>query len=287
MATGSERSPGGWNDPSLGYIQKDNLPVDSPEPIVSTDLPNEAIEEIAQILAALFQYRHGIDIAHHFEVMQRLRQEAVPLRQTLQDKGRVAVKLDKLFEEHSLHVVIYKSQVEAWLALRKEKTLYTKEPPSRCPACDMPMAGSWTCLACGLQLESPYHRMQIRSASQTPMRYLPYHYALLSDPERHRLLFINCREGHRVVWEIDAEQWSVAAPQNALYCGRNRILVADVQTHRVFEVGMFGELLWEFKTDTSERHTLFKPSRVTVYHRAQEEYFLIADTGNHRILMVD
>lgn len=287
MATGAEPSSEGWNAPSLGYIQKENFSLDNPEPIISTDLPNESIEIIAQILAAVFQYRYKINISHSFEVMQRLRKEAVSLRKPLQDKGRAAVQLDDLYEKNPLYTVIYKSQVEAWLALSQEKAVYMKEPPARCPACHMPMAGSWTCLACGLELESPYRHMQMRSASQTPIHHLPYHYALLSDPERRRVLFINCREGHRVVWAIDAEQWSAETPQNALYCGGKRILVTDKKAHRVFEVGLFGELLWEFQTNKSERHALHQPLKATVYRRAQEDYFLIADTGNHRVLMVD
>jgi len=287
MDTRSQSSSGGWNDPSMGYIQKAADAASSIEPIATPDLPNEAIEEIAQILASMFHYRHQVDIVHRFEVMKRLREEAVVLRKTIQDKGRAAVRLDDLFEHHSLHTVIYKSQVEAWLALRAQKPTYGKEPPERCPACDMPLVNSWTCLGCGLELESPYLRMQLRASSQSQIRHLPYHYALLSDTERRRLLFINCREGHRVGWEIDAEQWAVEAPMSALYLDKHRILLTDRQQNRVFEVGMFGELLWEFNTEESERHALFEPSRVTLFHRAQDEYFLIADTGNHRVLMVD
>ncbi|MBT9546029.1 MAG: cyclic nucleotide-binding domain-containing protein [Candidatus Sericytochromatia bacterium] len=257
------------------------------EPIAVTDLPNESLEAIAQILAALFYYRQGISLEHHFESMKRLREVAIEVRTQIQAKGRSSVHLMNLYEEHGLDAVVYLSQVKAWLALQSQKQTYGKEPPTRCPACDMPLAQSWTCLACGLELESPYQRMQVRSSSQPAVQFLPFHTALLADPERRRLLFVNCREGHRVVWEIDAEQWSATVPLSPLYLENHHLLMVDQQENRVFEVNLWGKTIWEFKTDTSERHQLLGPRRVALHHRAQDAYLLIADTGNHRILMID
>ncbi|MGE3726835.1 MAG: cyclic nucleotide-binding domain-containing protein [Candidatus Sericytochromatia bacterium] len=257
------------------------------EPIAVTDLPNESLEAITQILAALFQYHHGIAVDHHFEIMKRLREAAIGIRKQIQEKGRAAVSLTNLDQEHGLQAVIYLSQVNAWLALQSQKQTYGKEPPTRCPACDMPLAQSWTCLACGLELESPYQRMQIRSSSQPAIQFLPFHTALLADPERRRLLFVNCREGHRVVWEVDAEQWSAEAPLSPICLENHHLLMVDQQQNRVFETTLWGKTMWEFKTDTSERHQLLGPRRVALHHRAQDVYLLIADTGNHRILMVD
>ena len=145
------------------------------EPIAVTDLPNEALEAIAQILAGLFHYRYGIAIEHHFETMKRLRESAIDIRKKIQEHGRAAVSLMNLYEEHGLQAVIYLSQIQAWLALQSQKQAYGKEPPTRCPVCDMPLAKSWTCLACGLELESPYQRMQIRSSSQPAIQFLPFH----------------------------------------------------------------------------------------------------------------
>jgi CRP-like cAMP-binding protein len=257
------------------------------EAIAVTDLPNESIEEIGAILVNLFEYRQAISLTHHFEDKKKLREEAVKLRKTLQEKGRAVVHMNNLYEGHSLHAVIYKSQVEAWLALRSDKIHYGKEPPSRCPACNMPLAQNWTCLACGLELESPYQRMQKRSSSLSAVQNLPLDCALLADPERRRLAFINCRKGHKVIWEIDAEQWSFDAPLSPVYLGQHRLLLVDKLKNRVCETSLWGNIIWEFDTQTSERHRLSAPRKVSIHQRAQDEYLLIADSGNHRILMVD
>ncbi len=257
------------------------------EPIAVTDWPNEALEEISQLLQALFLHQEQIDLSDNPDALRQIN-EAVPLlRERLQEKGRAAVHLENLVGSRSLHTVLYSSQIEAWLALRNNRPHFEKHPPTRCPGCDMPLGNTWNCLACGLELESPYQQIKINSASQTPTRHLPYHHVLLTDSERRRLLFVNCRNNHQVVWEINAEQWSLQSPRNALYCGNHRILLCDDRLDRVLECGLLGETLWEFDTRRSPQHALKAPARVTRRQHAGEDYFLIADTGHHRVLMVD
>lgn len=253
--------------------------------IVAAKLPNEASDEIAYILGEIFRYRYHRGITHNYDEFRRIKEEATRVRNLLERNKRVSVALEGLLGDCDLHTVIYRDAVQVWMELKKDSVVFGKVPPKNCPVCEMPLMGHWNCLSCGLELESPYVRTQMRAASYSPVRFLPYHHVALADPERRRVLILNCRDDHRVVWEIDQEQWDLN-PWSVLFLPNRHLLVVDREAGRVVETTLFGEIVWELDTQT-ENLKLNHPVKATIYQEQNEERILIVDQGHHRVLVVD
>ncbi|HEY9843213.1 MAG TPA: hypothetical protein V6D23_22275, partial [Candidatus Obscuribacterales bacterium] len=257
-----------------------------PEPEAEPDpsvLPEAALDEIVRLLAEIFHSRYRL--ALDAPALARLREEAPAIKLSLEARQRAAVWIDHLLEGHGLETVIYLSEVKAWLALGEEKPQPGKVPPEACPGCGEPLAGQWSCQACRLEIENPWQLKQQGLASITSIAHLPYHHVLMGDPERKRMLFFNC-QSRTVVWAIESAQLKAAAPAAALMLPERHVLVCDRDAGRVFECSLFGELLWEYETGQGVS-PLKQPAKATYYRQGSEDCFLIADTGNHRVLMVN
>ena len=255
-------------------------------PVVAATLPNEASDVIAQILSEIFRYRFHREITHDYDEFRRLKDEAHRVRNELEREKRVSVALNGLLGGYDLHTVIYRDAVLAWLELKKESVIHGKVPPQDCPICEMPLMDRWTCMSCGLELESPYVRSQLRVASYSPIRFLPYHHVVLADPERRRVVILNCREDHRVVWEITQEQW-VLSPWAVLFLPNFHLLVVDREHSRLVETTIFGEIVWELDQKKHESIKLRNPVKATIYKDKDQERILIVDQGNHRVISID
>lgn len=255
-----------------------------------TTLPDAALDEIVRLLAGIFQARYHIDITDKIEPLKRLRRAASEIRHVLERRQRAPVSLKHLYQRHSLQAVILRSEVDAWLALSAPKPLYELTPPTLCPACRQALGRNWICQTCGLELESPYQRAQHRGSSLTGIRHLPYGHLLFADPERRRLLFLECRDSCRVVLTIEAESLNCQMPWSALCLPEHHVLVCDRQAGRVFECGLLGELFWEYDSQLSESHRLVQPLKACLIPRVgldADERILIVDSGGHRVLVVD
>jgi len=254
-------------------------------PIVAAKLPNEASEAIAHILGEIFRYRFHREITRDYDEFRRIKDEATRVRNQLESDKRVSVSLDGLLGEYDLHTVIYRDAVEAWMELKKEAVIYGKIPPKKCPICEMPMMERWTCMSCGLELESPYIRTQLRAASYSSIRFLPYHHTALADPERRRVVILNCHEDHRVVWEITHEQWDIS-PWSVLFLPNRHLLIVDRENSRLVETTIFGEIVWELNQKKEKTVKLLNPVKATIYKDKDKERILIVDQGNHRVVAV-
>lgn len=178
----------------------------------------------------------------------------------------------------SLQRLLQRRTVAAWQALHAAPKQFSL-PPDRCPDCEALLLGQWQCSLCGLELFR--WQTDIRTYhSLDSLGLTPWHYILLPDPRRKRLILLYLGApgqtglAPQVVWQINLNVEAISAVllphQEILLCTQQgEVLICD----------LFGMILWRCT------HDLKQP--VFVDASRDGEQILIADAGKHQVLMLN
>lgn len=259
----------------------------TPKKAEKIELPKEAAREILDILVSTFQKQVHEDISEYEDIMQRLEEEAEKAREQLEKYDSTVVQVIDLFEGQSLKTVIVREAIVMMLDLRESVVQEARLVPTNCPNCNQRLNGSWDCMVCGLELESPERARKRRIASAEAIANLPMGHVVVPDPQGMRLLQLNPYK--YVAWHLDPDQLPADYPVDTLWLPNDNILVTDKDGNMVMELGLRGKVFWTFDVAQSPQHTLNEPVKATYYVPEDEggRRFLIVDQGNHRILEVN
>lgn len=223
-----------------------------------------------------------------------------------------------------LRQVLQRGAVQAWQALHQARPLFAQSP-ERCPSCTALLLGKWQCELCGLELfrwkalpasgtldsqgflpwrhallPDPRRRRLILLAldGQPEVVWqinLPA--GLCEQPVSARMLprqeiLIADRGGKVIICDLFGElRWQCQLSLKEPVCAEaspdgQRILIADRGRHQVLMVGRDQQLLWAYGEPDrpgSEDGLLQHPHCL---HATPDGSFLIADTGNRRVIEV-
>jgi uncharacterized Zn finger protein (UPF0148 family) len=277
-------------------------------PAAALALPLELEPILAEHVQRTFRERAGIDVAEDELAWQRVTEAATAAREFLEQHTACEIILPELAPSQDLHLLVTREQVQEWLlvldqldaalaeALEEvESAQGTLSAPDRCPSCQTPLLGAYTCPACGHRVKegpavdpipaSAKPKVKPKPNTTDSRLFLPPDHLLLADPPRQRIVELD-RKG-RVVWQMQADrrqedlqrllQW----PVDALRLANENTLVIDRVARRVFEVTREGRPYWEWP---SEAGTLLEPVRVA---RSEWGETFIVDRLGHRIWRAD
>lgn len=247
-------------------------------------------------------------------------------RQTAQELNqKTTLQLDLSQHGLDVHRLLQRRAVQAWKDIHQEQ-LGFEEVPDRCPQCGELLLGKWLCQLCGLELfrwqPTDDVRQSLDSMGSLPWNYVllpdprrrrlvflyldrvpevawqvnlpkevcvvPVSARLLSDSE----ILVADRTGKVFICDLfGAVKWECALPlkepvfANASLDGE-LIMIADRGSHQVLVLNRHQQLIWAYghaNQSGSEEGYLKNPSCIQL---TSDGTFLIADTGNKRVLEV-
>lgn len=239
-------------------------------------MPSQEIHapDVYAILAGWARQSAGADLAPNAENL--LQQEASKTAAAFDQHSTLQIRLNQA--GLSLQRLLQRRTVAAWQALHTAPPAFNT-PPERCPACESLLTGEWHCSLCGLELLR-WQSNQSLQQSLDSQGLTPWHYALLPDPRRKRLILLDLGEpaqagrAPEVVWQINLNTEAVSSrllpQQEILLC---------TQAGEVMICDLFGNLLWRCELP------LKQPVFVDATRDGQQ--ILIADAGRHQVLIVN
>lgn len=171
--------------------------------------------------------------------------------------------------------------------LRKEVEFFDKEievlelvtSPLNCPVCEQPMLGSWTCSACGIEIDKAEDRPKRKIASLNPLTNLSLTRVMLVSTLHSKIFELDIFTKN-IFKQIDTLEFNVKEPTDVFLQVNGNLLVLDSSNNKILEIDSNNNIIWE-STDSS--YNLSKPKRFKVQ---PDGNLLIADTGNHRVFEI-
>lgn len=239
-------------------------------------MPSQEIHapDVYAILAGWARQSAGSSLAPTVESV--LQQEAAKTAAAFDQHSTLQIQLNQ--GGLSLQRLLQRRTVAAWQALHTDPPAF-EAPPERCPACEGLLTGEWHCSLCGLEL-SRWRCNQNPQQSLDSQGMLPWHYALLPDPRRKRLILLDLGEpaqagrAPEVVWQINLNAEAVSAR----LLPRQEILLCT-QAGEVLICDLFGSVIWRCEVP------LKQPVFVDATRNGQQ--LLIADAGSHQVLIIN
>lgn len=278
------------------------------KPAAAMALPLELDAILAEHVQRTFREQTGLDVQADDGAWQRVIDAAAEAREFLEHHTACEIVLPELAPARDLALLVSREQVQEWLLVLDQLDAAMAEAmaevehagdglsaPDRCPTCQTPLLGAYTCPACGQQVKegpalvdaAPAVKPKDRPKPNTtdPRLFLPPDHLLLADPPRQRIVELD-RKG-RIIWQLQADrtqadlqpllQW----PVDALRLANENTLVIDRVARRVFEVTREGRPYWEWPASAGR---LLEPVRIA---RSEWGETFVVDRLGHRIWRAD
>lgn len=212
-------------------------------------LPESATLDIFNILTGAFFEQAGVPLTQREE--ERFRAEAERARVELEQSDGVNVELENVLNTYYFHTVILKQTILALQDIR------------------------------AMQSELSFHSVLERETLPHDMYFLP-------DMTRQRLLLAQNRADGNFFWQINIGQlqdWR--SPRQVTWLNNMHFLVCDSQSRGIAEIGLNGQVYWQFDSNKSPDHALRNPVKATCFLDIDgKTHYLIVDQAQHRILEV-
>lgn len=225
-------------------------------------------------------------------VFIRLSDAIVKARQELEWYSLSIIRLPDFIPNYNFEIMFTREQAIEWLREKERDELIEtglKTIISNCPNCDAQLLGSYTCRACGFEIEKPEDRLKtlLKIATYEPFEHIKLGHLMIIDKVHHKIMEID--HMRKVIWEVkkdvlSSSQIEFDQPRDAVRLKNNITLVVDHGNNRVFKLTQKGKLYWELDYNYSEKHRLKNPISAAALENGD---ILICDYGNHRILEVN
>lgn len=281
--------------------------------------PIEATD-IYDLLSACAAGQLGDAPATGSELESYLSEQSTALAVGFSQKTTLKIQLEH--HNFALQQILQRCAVEAWRAFRKPRLEY-QHPPTRCPRCNELLAGQWHCNLCGLELyrwqkqtgsadsmgalpwgyallpdprrnrliflhleDKPEVVWQVSLPARLNLNvrsalFLPNQEILISSPNG-KVVIVNLFGN--VIWECNLP---LIQP---VYAGASQdgqtLYIADAGLHQVFKINRDNEVLWSYGTAGKAGHLENQLHQPHCLFQSPDGAFLIADTGNHRVLEI-
>lgn len=247
--------------------------------------PETAEAAILEILTEKLYQRFEITLDRHEEELERFKQEASKIRVFLQNHDSQEVSLENIIGEYKLSTLVVRQEVLNIIethairkAIEEKKKL---QPPSNCPGCDAKLMAKWDCSSCGMEVDSPPRIKKKAMSSVAPITNLAQFHIQFADPARGRLVMLDANK--TLDWDLNPDKLNGIIPFDTLWLANKNLLVLDSQAGQLFECGPSGKIKWE----SSPEVDLNQPVKVTYFENEEENFFIVVDQGNHRVVSFD
>ncbi len=281
--------------------------------------PIEA-SDIYDLLSACAAGQLGDNPAKGSELATYLSEQSTDMAAQFSQTTTLKIQLEH--HHFVLQQVLQRCAVEAWRDFRRPRINYT-DLPARCPKCAELLAGQWHCNLCGLELYRwQKHTGSDDSMGALPWGYallpdprrnrliflrlepktevvwqvslparlnlnirsalfLPNQEILLSSPNG-KVVIVNLFGN--VIWEC---KLPLIQP---VYAGASQdgqtIYIADAGLQQVFKLNRDQQVLWSYGSAGQAGHDENYLNQPHCLFESPEGAYLIADTGNHRVLEI-
>lgn len=225
------------------------LPADlMPRREAAIELPESAVTDILNILQGAFYEQTGVELNSQEKL--RFENAARQASEQLQNSDAAIVEIEQVNHTYFFRSVVLRQTIISLQALRYE------------------------------EVDEP-------QGSVKDISYLPISNYLIPDPARRRILLAQSESEETEFWQLSLGHLPECAnPRDVLWLEDMNFLLTDSQSRQVMELGLDGEILWQFEQGSEER-SLRNPVKATRYQTFEgQKRYLIVDQGHHRVLEV-
>ncbi|MFN8578072.1 MAG: hypothetical protein U0354_14630 [Candidatus Sericytochromatia bacterium] len=223
----------------------------------------------------------------------RLKDAVVKVRQEIEWHDLAVIRLIDLMTDYNFEIMFKRDECLEWIRERERDQLIEtglKTIATNCPNCNAQLLGSYTCRACGFELEKPedaIRRKLLQVATYHPMDNLKQGHLIITDVVNHKV--IETDHFRRIIYELKKDvlhsdlEVELEIPRDAVRLKNNITLVVDYGSNRVFKLTQKGRKFWELAYDAYPENDLNKPISAAALESGNT---VIVDHGNHRVIEV-
>jgi hypothetical protein len=173
----------------------------------------EADKYIIELIVGIFWEKTSIDLTEVKEMQAIIRNMARITRKTLEFYDIDVIKKESFYQNNPIALIVQRTYILEMLAeeeakIRKEASIC----PTNCTNCKSPLMGSWTCQACGIELEKPENILRRKEASlintsnlqSNHFWGLDYQKAILYEFDRYNVCVSTIDKDKSVIESIDS-----------------------------------------------------------------------------------
>ncbi|PKL79844.1 MAG: hypothetical protein CVV27_01190 [Candidatus Melainabacteria bacterium HGW-Melainabacteria-1] len=207
-------------------------------------LPNEAVDVIVELMAQSFQAENGLDLRSRPAELERLRAEAVVLRQEIEQRYVILAELEDLCGSRRLQLVLERENLLRSLDYHLGGRQLPFRPGHCCPICALSVKNPRFCPQCGFALDDPdlSERRELQSA-ESCSELIPGQ-MVLAVPHVRQIVFLDA--WLQVISELSGRKGSdspLQEPVHVLALPEGDWLVCDAGAKAVYELTPGGELV--------------------------------------------
>jgi hypothetical protein len=223
----------------------------------------------------------------------RLLDAVVKVRQELEWHDLAIIKLTDILNDYNFEILFKREECLEWIREKERDQLIEtglKTIATNCPNCNAQLLGSYTCRACGFELEKPedaIRRKLLQVATYHPMDNLKQGHLIITDIVNHKV--IETDHFRRIIYELKKDvlhaelEVELEIPRDALRLKNNITLVVDYGANRVLKLTQKGRKYWELDYNAYPDNDLNKPISAAALESGNT---IIVDYGNHRVIEV-
>lgn len=223
----------------------------------------------------------------------RLNDATVKARQELEWHNLTVIRLIDLLNDYNFETSFTREECLEWIREKERDELIEtglKTIATNCPNCNAQLLGSYSCRACGFELEKPedaIRRKLLQVATYHPMDNLKQGHLIITDVINHKV--IETDHFRRIIYELKKDvlhselEVELEIPRDAVRLKNNITLVVDYGANRVFKLTQKGRKYWELAYDAYPNNDLNKPISAAALESGNT---VIVDHGNHRVIEV-
>ncbi len=223
----------------------------------------------------------------------RLLDAVVKVRQELEWHDLAIIKLTDILNDYNFEILFKREECLEWIREKERDQLIEtglKTIATNCPNCNAQLLGSYTCRACGFELEKPedaIRRKLLQVATYHPMDNLKQGHLIITDIVNHKV--IETDHFRRIIYELKKDvlhaelEVELEIPRDALRLKNNITLVVDYGANRVLKLTQKGRKYWELDYNAYPDNDLNKPISAAALESGNT---IIVDQGNHRVIEV-
>lgn len=223
----------------------------------------------------------------------RLSDAVTKVRQELEWHDIAIIKLTDLLEKYNFEMMFKREECLEWIREKERDSLIEtglKTIATNCPNCDAQLLGSYTCRACGFELEKPedaIKRKLLQVATYHPMDNLKQGHLIITDVVNHKV--IETDHFRRIIYELKKDvlhselEVELEIPRDAVRLKNNITLVVDYGANRVLKLTQKGRKYWELAYDAYPDNDLKQPVSAAALESGNT---IIVDYGHHRVIEV-
>lgn len=255
-----------------------------PKKINHIFISKKANKHIKECLADSFWLKHEIDLREIPQIQPSLDAVVEKIRVKLEDYDLEVVEIKGFYDKNlALEGVILREFILEMLDEEEsENRKQIKTVPTNCPNCSAPLLGAWDCATCGFEIEKPEDAIKRKIASVDPLSNLAKGNMLLIDPLNGELFEI---DSFKVpVWKTSKHHLGIKSITSAIRLENMNTLILDGIAGEIIEITPKGKIARKLTIGGEDQFALNNPSFFTLVNY---DHFLIADTGNHRVIETD